>query len=302
MSRISHLLSQPGNFAGLPSSYSDYTSSRVTVLPVPYDGTTEWHSGTRNGPKSIIEASFYLEWYDIELGRELYGMGIHTLPAIEPVMDSPEAMAGRVHSAVKALLDDDKFIVMLGGEHSISYGAINAYQQKFSDLSVLQLDAHTDLRDQYLGTRFGHGCVMRRVLDICPVTQVGIRSMSLEEQEFIKSRKLSPFVADHDSSALSSQTIIDSLTKNVYITIDLDVLDPSIMAAVGTPEPGGMSWSTILGLLKSVAEQRKIVGFDLVELCPDQGPASCSFTAAKLAYKLIGYSFFAGRQPGHRTG
>ncbi len=295
MSHISHLLSQPGNFAGLPSSYSDYASSRVAVLPVPYDGTTEWHSGTRNGPKSIIEASFYLEWYDIELGRELYGMGIHTLPAIEPVMDSPEAMAGRVHSAVEALLGDGKFVLMLGGEHSISYGAIQAYQQKFSDLSVLQLDAHTDLRDQYLGTRFGHGCVMRRVLDICAVTQVGIRSMSLEEQEFIKSRGLSPFVADHNSNALSHQTIIDSLAKNVYITIDLDVLDPSIMAAVGTPEPGGMSWSAILGLLKSVAEKRKIVGFDLVELCPEQGPASCSFTAAKLAYKLIGYSFFAGR-------
>jgi agmatinase len=295
MSHISHLLSQPGNFAGLPSSYSDYASSRVAVLPVPYDGTTEWHSGTRNGPKSIIEASFYLEWYDIELGRELYSMGIHTLPAVEPVMDSPEAMAGRVHSAVKALLGDNKFIVMLGGEHSISYGAIKAYQQKFSDLSVLQLDAHTDLRDQYLGTRFGHGCVMRRVLDICPITQVGIRSMSLEEHEFIKSRGLSPFVVDHDSAGLSYSDIISSLSKNVYITIDLDVLDPSIMAAVGTPEPGGMSWGSILGLLKSVAEKRKIVGFDLVELCPEQGPASCSFTVAKLAYKLIGYSFFAGK-------
>ncbi|MFA5079442.1 MAG: agmatinase [Dehalococcoidia bacterium] len=295
MSHISHLLSQPGNFAGLPASYSDYASSRVTVLPVPYDGTTEWHSGTRNGPKAIIEASFYLEWYDIELGRELYGMGIHTLPAIEPVMDSPEAMAGRVHSAVKALLDDDKFIMMLGGEHSISYGAIKACQQKFSDLSVLQLDAHTDLRDQYLGTRFGHGCVMRRALEICPVTQVGIRSMSLEEQGFIKSGGLSPFIVDHDSAFPSHNAVIDSLSNNVYITIDLDVLDPSIMAAVGTPEPGGMSWGAILGLLKSVAEKRRIVGFDLVELCPEQGPASCSFTAAKLAYKLIGYSFFAGR-------
>ncbi|MFA5399126.1 MAG: agmatinase [Dehalococcoidia bacterium] len=294
MSEISHLLSQPGNFAGLPSPHSDYKSSRVAVLPVPYDGTTEWHSGTRNGPRAIIEASYYLEWYDIELGKELYSMGIHTLPGIEPVMDSPEAMAERVYSTVKSLLDANKFIVMLGGEHSISYGSIKAYNQQYADFSVLQLDAHADLRDQYLGTKFGHGCVMRRALEICPVTQVGIRSMSLEEHEFIKSRGLSTFIVDNNSLNLSHSNIIDSLLKNVYITIDLDVLDPSIMAAVGTPEPGGMGWSDILSLLRAVAEKRKIVGFDLVELCPDQGPASCSFTAAKLAYKLIGYSFFAG--------
>jgi agmatinase len=295
MSQISHLLSQPGNFAGLPPSYSDYKSSRVAVLPVPYDGTTEWHSGTRHGPRAIIEASYYLEWYDIELGKELYGMGIHTLPNIEPVMDSPESMAERVYSAVKTLLDENKFVVMLGGEHSISYGAIKAYHQKFADFSVLQLDAHADLRDQYLGTRFGHGCVMRRALEICAVTQVGIRSMSLEEHDFIKSSRLSPFIVDHESVNLSYPDIIDSLSENVYITIDLDLFDPSIMAAVGTPEPGGMGWSDVLSLLRAVAEKRKIVGFDLVELCPDQGPASCSFTAAKLAYKLIGYSFFAGR-------
>jgi agmatinase len=294
MSDIGHLLSQPCNFAGLPSAHSDYKSSRVTVLPVPYDGTTEWHSGTRNGPRAIIEASYYLEWYDIELGKELYSMGIHTLPGIEPVMDSPEAMAERVYSAVKSLLDENKFIVMLGGEHSISYGSIKACNQKFADFSVLQLDAHTDLRDQYLGTKFGHGCVMRRALELCPVTQVGIRSMSLEEHEFIKSRRLSPFIVDDNSLNLSHSDIIDSLSKNVYITIDLDVLDPSIMAAVGTPEPGGMGWNDILSLLRAVTEKREIVGFDLVELCPDQGPASCSFTAAKLAYKLIGYSFFAG--------
>ncbi|MDD5398550.1 MAG: agmatinase [Dehalococcoidia bacterium] len=294
MSDISHLLSQPGNFAGLPSQHSDYKSSRVTVLPVPYDGTTEWHSGTRNGPRAIIEASYYLEWYDIELGKELHSMGIHTLPSIEPVMDSPEAMAERVYSAAKSLLDENKFIVMLGGEHSISYGSIKACTQKFADFSVLQLDAHTDLRDQYLGTKFGHGCVMRRALELCPVTQVGIRSMSLEEQEFINSRHLSPFIVDDNSLNLSHSDIIDSLSKNVYITIDLDVLDPSIMAAVGTPEPGGLGWNDVLSLLRAVAEKRKIVGFDLVELCPDQGPASCSFTAAKLTYKLIGYSFFVG--------
>ena len=294
MSSISHLLSQPGNFAGLPPAYSDYKSSRVTVLPVPYDSTTEWHSGTRNGPRSIIEASCYLEWFDIETGKELYSMGISTLPGLEPVMDGPEAMAGRVFSAVEVLLDEGKFIVMLGGEHSISYGSIRAYSQKFPNFSVLQLDAHTDLRDRYLGTKYGHGCVMRRVLEICPVTQVGIRSMSLEEHEFVKANRLTPFVMEQGGGSLCYPEIIDSLSENVYITIDLDVLDPSIMAAVGTPEPGGMGWSDILGLLRAVAKKRKIVGFDLVELCPGQGPSSCSFLAAKLAYKLIGYSFLAG--------
>jgi agmatinase len=294
MSSISHLLSQPGNFAGLPPQYSDYKSSRVTVLPVPYDSTTEWHSGTRNGPGSIIEASYYLEWFDLELGRELYSMGISTLPGIEPVLDSPEAMAGRVYSAAEALLDEGKFIVMLGGEHSISYGSIRACSQKFANFSVLQLDAHSDLRDQYLGTKYGHGCVIRRALEICPVTQVGIRSMSLEEHDFVKANKLTPFFMEQGRDRLCHSDIIDSLSENVYVTIDLDVLDPSIMAAVGTPEPGGMGWSEILSLLRAVAEKRKIVGFDLVELCPGQGPSSCSFTAAKLAYKLIGYSFFAG--------
>jgi len=294
MNRISHLLSQPGNFAGLPPAYSDFKSSRVTVLPVPYDSTTEWHSGTRNGPRSIIEASYYLEWFDIELGRELYSMGINTLPNLEPVLDSPEAMAGRVYSAVESLLEEDKFIVMLGGEHSISYGSIRAYSHKFADFSVLQLDAHADLRDRYLGTKYGHGCVIRRVLEICPVIQVGIRSMSLEEHDFIKDRGLTPFVLEQGRNSLAYSDIIDSLSENVYITIDLDVLDPSIMAAVGTPEPGGMGWSDILGLLRAVADKRKVVGFDLVELCPDQGPSSCSFLAAKLAYKLIGYSFFPG--------
>jgi len=294
MNRINHLLSQSGNFAGLPLPYCDFKSSRITVLPVPYDSTTEWHSGTRNGPRSIIEASYYLEWFDIELGRELYSIGISTLPNLDPALDSPEAMADRVCSAVESLLDDSKFIVMLGGEHSISYGSIRAYSQNFTDFSVLQLDAHADLRDQYLGTKYGHGCVMRRVLETCPITQVGIRSMSLEEHEFIKANRLTPFVMEQGRDRLSYSDIIDSLSKNVYITIDLDVLDPSIMAAVGTPEPGGMGWSDILGLLRAVAEKRTVVGFDLVELCPDQGPSSCSFTAAKLAYKLIGYSFSAG--------
>jgi len=292
MNDASSPFSPPRNFAGLPASFSNFESSRVVILPVPYDVTTEWHSGARNGPKSIIEASFYLEWLDIELDREIYNVGIHTLPDLEPALNSPEAMADRVYATVKNLLDQSKFVVTIGGEHSISFGVIRACSEKFEGLCVLQLDAHSDLRDKYLGTKYSHACVMRRVIEICPITQVGIRSMSLEENEYISSKGLRPFIIDQGVNSLPIDEIIESLTDNVYITIDLDVFDPSIMAAVGTPEPGGMLWHDVLNLLGAVSRRRNVVGFDLVELCPDQGPASCSFLAAKLAYKLIGYSFF----------
>ena len=281
---------QPRNFGGLPPALSDFNTARVTVLPVPYDSTTEWHGGTRKGPKSIIEASFYLEWFDIELGGEIVNIGIHTLPELEPAMSSPKDMVDRVEVTVRNLIAKSKFVVTLGGEHSISCGAIRAYNANYRDFSVLQLDAHTDLRDQYLGTAYSHACVMRRVIEICPITQVGIRSMSLEENEFIVTKGLKPFICTQNNISSSIDKIIQTLAPNVYITIDLDAFDPSIMASVGTPEPGGMLWHDVLNLLYAVSRKRTIVGFDIVELCPDQGPESCSFLAAKLAYKLMGYS------------
>jgi len=290
MNQIPGPFLQPRNFGGLPPALSDFESARVAVLPVPYDSTTEWHSGTRKGPKSIIEASFYLEWFDIELGGEIINIGIHTLPELEPAMSSPKDMADRVDVTVRNLLDKSKFVVTLGGEHSISYGAIRAYNTNYRDFSVLQLDAHTDLRDKYLGTTYSHACVMRRVIEICPITQVGIRSMSLEEKEFILAKGLKPFICNQDNISSSIDKIIQTLADNVYITIDLDVFDPSIMSAVGTPEPGGMLWHEVINLLHAVSQKRTVVGFDIVELCPDQGPESCSFLAAKLAYKLLGYS------------
>lgn len=283
--------SQSRNFAGTPVPLSNFESARVVVLPVPYDSTTEWHSGSRNGPKCIIEASYYLEWYDLELQKETYTIGIHTLPELEPAFNSPEAMVHRVYDAAGALLQQSKFIVTLGGEHSVSLGSIRAHAEKYKDLSVLQLDAHSDLRDQYLGTKYGHACIMRRVADICPITQVGIRAMSLEEKEFADSRGLKPFFFEQTDNSLPVEEIVEALTGAVYVTIDLDVFDPSIMAAVGTPEPGGLYWHQALALLREVSHRRKIVGFDIVELNPDQGPAACSFLAAKLAYKLIGYAF-----------
>lgn len=292
MNEVGNLLLSNRNFAGLSAPFCDFDTSRVVILPVPYDSTTEWHSGSRDGPKAIIDASYYLEWYDIELEREIYEVGIHTLPEFQPSMKGPEETIGRIYRVSKDLLEKSKYIVTLGGEHSISSGIIRAYKEKYSNLSVLQLDAHADLRDEYLGTRFSHACVMRRVYDVCPIVQAGIRSLSLSEKEFISSNNLESFLLlDSNPLPLNVERVIRSLTQQVYITIDLDVFDPSIMEAVATPEPGGLKWHEVISLLRAVSREKRIVGFDVVELCPGQGPAACSFLAAKLAYKLIGYSF-----------
>jgi len=290
MKNLGPLFSPPQNFAGLSSPYADLETARVAILPVPYDSTTEWHSGTREGPQAIINASQYLELYDIELDREIHKVGIHTLPAIQPLLSSPEEMVQRVYHVAKELVQQAKFIVMLGGEHSLSLGAVRALREKHQDLCVLQLDAHADLRDEYSGTQYSHACVMRRIFELCPIVQVGIRSLSWEEQQFLNQNKMQPFYVSTPAPdlALLKQTVA-SLPDNVYISIDLDVFDPSIMSAVGTPEPGGLQWHEVLNLLKSVALHKHVIGFDLMELCPKEGPAPCAFLAAKLAYKLIGY-------------
>lgn len=285
------VFSLPQNFAGLPPPYSDIETAKVMILPVPYDATTEWHSGTRAGPQAIIDASQYLELYDIELNKEIYKVGIHTMPAIQPVLSSPKEMVQQVYQVIRDPIWQDKFITMIGGEHTVSIGVVQAFKEKHKDLCVLQLDAHADLRDEYLGTKYSHACVMRRVLELCPITQVGTRSLSWEEQKFLDQNHMHPFYPPSLTPDLNSaQKIVDSLGDNVYVSIDLDVFDPSIMSAVGTPEPGGMQWQDVLSLLKLVTQHKRIIGFDLVELCPSQGPASCAFTAAKLAYKLIGYA------------
>ena len=291
MKNLESLFSPPQNFAGLSSPYADFETARVVILPAPYDGTTEWHSGTREGPQAIISASQYLELYDMELEQEVHKVGIHTLPSIQPVLNSPEEMIQRIYHIAQELIKQDKFVVMLGGEHSLSLGTVQAFKDKYNDLCVLQLDAHADMRNEYSGTKYSHACVMRRVLEHCPITQAGIRSLSLEEQQFLNHNNMRIF----DSSALTSNTalsqqIVDSLGHNIYISIDVDIFDPSIMAAVGTPEPGGMQWTEVLNLLKLVTTYKHVVGFDLMELCPREGTASCTFLAAKLAYKLIGYS------------
>lgn len=291
MENIENLLSPPQNFASLVSPYAELQTAKVVILPVPYDSTTEWHSGTREGPQDIINASQYLELYDIELDREIYKVGIHTLPKVQPLLNSPEKMIDRVYYIASELTKKAKFLVMFGGEHSLSLGIVRALKEQFQNFCVLQLDAHADLRDEYLGTKYSHACVMRRILEFCPIVQVGIRSLSLEEQQFLTQNNMHPFYIATSSSVLdSTEHIIASLSDNVYISIDLDVFDPSIMPAVGTPEPGGMQWHEVLNLLRAVTLHKRVIGFDLVELCSKEGTASCAFIAAKLAYKLIGYS------------
>lgn len=279
--------------ADLPLASADSRSARVVILPVPYDATVEWRAGAREGPQAIIAASHYLEFYDLELGREIQQVGIHTLAEVDPVMGDPAAMIQRVYENVRGWVEKGKMVVMLGGEHSLTLGAVKAYREKFPQLSVLHLDAHADLRQEYLGTIYSHACVMRRVVELCPIVPVGVRSLSVEENSFIKEKGLTPFYAQGKPlDGEDIEGIITDLSEEVYVTIDLDVFDPSLMPAVGTPEPGGLLWFEVLRLLREVACRKKVVGFDLVELCPREGPSSCAYIAAKLAYKLIGYSFY----------
>ena len=276
-------------FAGLDPPYSNLQQAKTVILPVPYDSTSEWRSGSRHGPQAIIDASQYLELYDLELNREIYKVGISTLPQVEPLLSSPQDMIARVYQVIKGLIQKEKFVVSLGGEHSLSLGAVRAFKEAFPGLSVLQLDAHADLRDEYLGTKYSQACVMRRIFELCPISQVGVRSLSWEEKQFLTQNKLTPFyMSDLASGTASIDHIVNSLSEDVYVTIDVDVLDPSIMSAVGTPEPDGMSWRQILDIVESVALHKHVVGFDLMEFCPGEGPGSCAFLLAKLAYKLIG--------------
>jgi agmatinase len=227
----------------------------------------------------------------LELDREIYKAGISTLPEVEPVLSSPEDMIDRVYQVIKSLIQKRKFAVMLGGEHTLSLGAVRAFKEAFPRLSVLQLDAHADLRHEYLGTKYSQACVMRRIFELCPISQVGVRSLSQEEKQFLAQNKLKPFYMSYlASNKATVNQILDSLGQDVYITIDVDVLDPSIMPAVGTPEPDGMSWRQVLDIVERVALHKHIVGFDLMEFCPMEGPSSCAYLLAKLVYKLIGYA------------
>ena len=290
MTNLEKFFASPRNFTGLMPPLSDFSTARVVLLPVPFDGTAEWHSGSREAPGEIIDASEYLEFYDMELEREIQEIGIHTLPFIQPDYTSVENTIDRVFQVSREIVNSAKFLFTLGGEHTISLGPVKAYLEKYPDLSVLQLDAHADLRDEYNGARFCQASVMRRIYEMCPVVLAGTRSISLEEKTFIDKKKIPVFY--HKPARFNSkdlQEIIGSLSENIYVTIDVDVLDPSIMSAVGTPEPGGIYWEDIIKILKSVGAKKHVVGADIVELCPREGPSSCVFLTAKMAYKMMGY-------------
>jgi agmatinase len=286
MKRFSYKSLEPFNFLGLDDQ--DYQKARAVVLPVPYTSTASWKTGTNEGPRALIEASRHVELYDIELQKNISEQDIYTMPFLEPDKDSPKKTIERIKEATTEVIKDDKFLLMIGGEHSITLGAVLALKEKYPDLSVLQIDAHTDLRDEYEGTKYSHASVMKRIRDLgISTVQVGIRSICQEEAEYIKKEKLdNVFFAP----SLPLDKIISALGKNIYITFDLDGLDPSIMPSTGTPEPGGLGWYESLELIKKVAEKKNIVGADVVELDPIPGMAAPDFLAAKLAYKIINYS------------
>lgn len=287
MKDFSYPTLEPYNFGGLERQ--NYRSSKIVIVPVPYESTTYYQSGTKEGPWAIINASRHVELFDIEKEKDISKIGIFTLEELEPSKNSPRETMLRIENVISKILEDDKIPVMLGGEHSITFGAVSAFKKKYSrDLSVLQIDAHSDLRNEFEGTKFHHGCVMRRVIDDLrlPVTHVGIRSISEEESLYVKESKKSNIFYGKN---FSKEDIINTLKENVYITLDLDGLDPSIMPSTGTPEPNGLSWEQVLDLVREVSKNKNIVGVDIVELSPIPGFIAPDFLAAKLVYKIIAY-------------
>lgn len=262
------------------------------MVPVPFDQTSTWGKGADKGPQAIFLASEHLEGLDLETNIEVFRQGIYTdLPVLA---DNPEQMVQAVDERVTYWLSSDKMVVVIGGEHSVSIGSVQAHCKVWPDLTVLQLDAHADLRQAYKGSIYNHACVISRIRQLCPVVQVGIRSMDLEE---LRQYGTEHIIFAHQSQRLQYwiEDVIRLLGQKVYITIDLDVFDCSIMPSTGTPEPGGLDWYQVTSLLAEVCKARDVVGFDVVELCPIQGLRGPDYLAAKLIYKLLAYRFSSGR-------
>ncbi len=276
-------------YGGLQSPYSDFESARIVVLPVPYDGTSTWGKGADKGPYSLFDASANMELYDIETDSQVYTLGIHTADPVE-ASESPEAMVDAVRHRIDTLLDKDKFVVTIGGEHSVSIGAIAACAARYSDLTVLQLDAHSDLRDSYEGSKNNHACVMARAAELCNIVQVGIRSMDVTEKPAIQPGRVffAETIYDHNDWF---EAAIGKLGDHVYVTVDLDVFDSSEMSSTGTPEPGGLRWYQVLSFLRELFKNANVIGCDVVELCPNERNRAPDFLAAKLVYKMLSYKF-----------
>jgi agmatinase len=276
-------------YAGIPEEYSKLETAKIVLLRVPYDETSTWQKGADRGPEAFLKASENMELYDIETNSEVYKKGIHLTSYISE-NSSPEKMVEAVHLEVKKYINKNKFVTIFGGEHSISIGTIRAFDECFHNLTVLHIDAHADLRKEYDGTTCNHACAMYEANQNTNLVQVGIRSMDISETLVMNKDKVF-FAHDMAVNEYWMDDVIDQLTGNVFISFDLDALDPSIMPSTGTPEPGGLFYYETLEFLKKVFTERNVVGFDIVELCPNPQEKSSDFLAAKLYYKMLSYKF-----------
>lgn len=282
-------MSTTNNYAGIPDEFAQLETAKVVLIPVPYDGTSTWGKGADKGPEAFLAASENMELYDIETATEPYQQGIYLADAITE-NSSPEAMVDEVHKITKKYIKRNKFVTLFGGEHSISIGTIRAFNECFNNLTVLHIDAHADLRASYEGTACNHACAVHEASQQTNLLQVGIRSMDAIEKTYMDEEKTF-FAHDMVNDEYWMDKVVDQITENVFITLDLDALDPSILPSTGTPEPGGLFWYETLEFLKQVFTEKNVVGFDIVELCPNKADKSSDFLAAKLYYKMLSYKF-----------
>ncbi len=276
-------------YAGIPKELGKLENAKIVLIPVPYDGTSTWQKGADKGPEAFLNASENMELYDIETETEVYKQGVYLADSVTE-NSSPETMVTAVHDITKKFIKKNKFVTIFGGEHSISIGTIRAFNECYNNLTVLQLDAHADLRKEYEGSSYNHACAVYEASQTMNLIQVGIRSMDSVETT-VMDREKTYFAHEMVNDDSWMDTSIDQMTENVFITIDLDVFDPSIMPSTGTPEPGGLLWYETLEYLKQVFKEKNVVGFDIVELCPNKGDKSSDFLAAKLYYKMLSYKF-----------
>ncbi|SEE22047.1 agmatinase [Tenacibaculum sp. MAR_2010_89] len=276
-------------YAGIAEEYSKLETSKVVLIPVPFDGTSTWQKGADKGAEAFLKASENMELYDIETNSEVYKEGIYLADAVTE-NSSPEAMVEAVHEVTKRFINKNKFVTLFGGEHSISIGSIKAFNECYNNLTVLHIDAHADLRKEYNGSSCNHACAVYEANQNTNLVQVGIRSMDVSETRVMNKDKVF-FAHEMATNEYWMDDVIDQLTGNVFITFDLDALDPSIMPSTGTPEPGGLFWYETLEFLQKVFKAKNVVGFDIVELCPNPSEKSSDFLAAKLYYKMLSYKF-----------
>ena len=290
-------LSSKNNFLGIAKKFSNYKDSQIVILQIPLEKTVTYGRGTKNGPKEIIRASHFIEYFDEEQNRELcFEKGICTLRPIAFEKMSVQKSIDKVYNEVVGCINDNKFVVTLGGEHSLTIASVKAHNEKYSNLSILHFDAHSDLRESYEGSKYSHACTMARIAEInSNIVQVGIRAQCKEEVELRKAKGIKTFYAREIKTLMYGENwqeiVARNLSENVYITFDVDVFDPSLLAATGTPEPGGLFWDETMNLLKIVGIDKHIVGFDVVELAPSKAHPSSNYTAAKLVYKILNYAF-----------